>query len=90
MCCYCVSNPWREAIEATARPNLRTLKKFPILGGRLLKQSGIQKVSLLKNVSNPWREAIEAGKSKMGRRFKERFPILGGRLLKLNKDGILA
>jgi len=32
-----VSNPWREAIEATMFTESLSLRKFPILGGRLLK-----------------------------------------------------
>jgi len=35
------------------------LKKFPILGGRLLKEVKIGTILKSVTVSNPWREAIE-------------------------------
>jgi len=58
--CYItiVSNPWREAIEEAERIVSETGKKFPILGGRLLKSYGGRRGKSL-HVSNPWREAIE-------------------------------
>ena len=66
-----------------AHLNHSHLIMFPILGGRLLKEHGIDVGKPTYRVSNPWREAIEDGASELNVQALTAFPILGGRLLKV-------
>ena len=53
-------------------------KKFPILGGRLLKSVLVDGEPLYKRVSNPWREAIEGRFYMIVARKGTRFQSLEG------------